>query len=166
LTSAKQFTLYSLAKSAAKLGVFPSRPVNTGADGSKLDLGKIELQTPLHIRGRVVFEDGEPVYPESKIALSREQAWDFQEAKLNEEGEFEFDGLGPELVDISVRILGYKFSKKNPNRASNRNLTGQLRENLDGFLILLEPTVGVDDPHSRDDDNWNVRETPLRSATK
>ena len=43
----------------------------------------------------------------------------------DEEGEFEFNGLGPELVEISVRIPGYKFSKKNPNRASNRSLRSE-----------------------------------------
>ena len=132
--------------------------------GTTLDLGKIELQTPLHIRGRVLFEDGEAAFPGSKIGLFREQANDYQEAKLDEEGEFEFNGLGPELVEISVRIPGYKFSKKNPNRANNRSLTGQLRESLEDFLIRLEPTIGVDDRNSRDDDNWNIRETPLQSA--
>lgn len=166
LTAGKQFNVYSVAKSSANIGVFPIRAVHTGPDGSETDLGMITLQTPLHVRGKVILADGEPALPGMRIGLGREQAWDYQEATLGDDGEFEFNGLGPETVDISLRAQGYKFSKRNPNRVMNRSIAGRLQESLDNFLIIVEELEGVDDPNDFQDHNWNVREQPLRSAER
>ena len=163
VTAEKGFVVYTLAKSSVKTGVVAPRAITTGADGTTTDLGTLELQPPVHIRGRVLLEDGEPAPPGSQIGLSREQAWDYQDTRLSDEGEFEFNGLGQELVEISARISGYKFSKKNPSRLSSRSLAGRLTGHLEGFLIVLEPSDDGDD-HNPEDYNWNVRETPLRSA--
>jgi hypothetical protein len=166
VTPSKQFNLYSLAKGGAKLGVVSPRPFSTGPDQSTLDLGKMEIQAPLHLHGRVISETGDAVFSGTKIMLGREQAWDYQETTIGDEGEFEFDGLGTEQVELSLRATGYKFSKKNPNRITSHSIGGQLRESLDDFVVVLEETDKPDDPNNRDDDNWPARETPLRGAKK
>ena len=166
VTPGKQFNLYSMAKSAAKLGTLGPRAFASGPDQTTLDLGKMDAKSPLHLRGRVVSESGDNVLGGTKIMLGREQAWDYQEATINDDGEFEFDGLGPEQVEISLRAPGYKFSKKNPNRVTNRSIGGHLRESLDSFVVTVAETDKPDDPNDHDDDNWNVRDTPLRSAPK
>lgn len=166
LTPNKSFSLYSTAKSAAKLGVLAIRPFNSGADASVLDLGNMEVQSPLHIRGRVIVEGDEEGVIGRKISLSREQAWDYQETEIGNEGEFEFTGFGPETVEIYVRAPGYRFSKKNPNRVTGRSIAGRVEKSLDDFLVILEETHEADDPNNHDDANWRAREMPLRSAAK
>ncbi|MFO1501904.1 MAG: hypothetical protein U1G07_26600 [Verrucomicrobiota bacterium] len=166
VTASKGFVVYSTSKSAAKVGLLATRGLTTGPDGTKLDLGKIEVQLPLHIRGRVVTEDGEAPFPGSRIGLGREQAWDSQEANLDDEGRFEFDGLGREIVEMYFRGSEYKFSKKNPNRVSGRSIAGRLNDNLEDFTIVLEAADPGNDRNFDEEQNWNVRETPLRGPKK
>ncbi len=107
LTPGKNFNVYSTGRSAAKLGALPDRQITTTGDGAKLDLGKLELSSTLHVKGRVVFADGQPVFPGTKILVSRERAWDSQEATLDDDGKFEINGLVPDRVDVHLRLAGY-----------------------------------------------------------
>lgn len=154
--------VYALGKSAALFGTFTTLKVPTGPEKSVKDLGKIELASPLHIKGRVVFDDGQPAFGGSKISFGREIAWDYQEVTLNDEGEFEVKGLAPEQISISIRMQGYKLSKKNPNREQSAGISGQLKESIENFLIIVEPSI--DQNRNNEDYNWQVRETPLKSA--
>jgi hypothetical protein len=76
----------------------------------------------------------------TRLFLGREGAWDHTEALLDAEGRFEFTDVPAESVGLSVRIKGYKFSKRNPSLDwLNGGLVGRVTGDLTDLTFLLEP---------------------------
>ena len=63
--------LYGLMDSLKGSGSIPVRTVKTGAHGSTLDVGDIEVQPGYRLTGRLVLADGKPVPPETRVLASR-----------------------------------------------------------------------------------------------
>ncbi|HKX62185.1 MAG TPA: carboxypeptidase-like regulatory domain-containing protein, partial [Verrucomicrobiae bacterium] len=106
----------------------------------KTDFGTLKVQTGHRVSGRVVLSDGKPVPPDTRIVLGREDAWDNREALLDSEGRFDFIGVPAESVGMSVRIKGYKLSKRNGSLDwYNGGMVGRVEADIPDLIILLEP---------------------------
>lgn len=136
----REFVLYAAMESLHGEGAVASKIFTTGASGTKLELGKLEVQPAHRVAGRVTLSDGKPVPAKTRLFLGREEAWDHAEAELDAEGRFEFRGVPAEAVGLSVRIPGYKFSKRNASLDwLNGGLVGRVDGNTGELTLLMEP---------------------------
>jgi hypothetical protein len=136
----REFVLYATMDSLRGQGAVESRIFTTGKTGTTLDLGKLEAKPAHRLAGRVVLSDGTPVPPDTRLFLGREDAWDHTEATLGTDGRFEFQGVPPESVGLSVRIKGYKFSKRNPSLDwLNGGIVGRVTGDQSDLTLLMEP---------------------------
>jgi len=161
-----RFHLFTKMSEMQELNVALSpRGVETGSDGTTNDLGNLELQPSHFVRGRVVLADG-GTPPQTRVHLGLENAWDYQNISLEDDGSFEFRGVPAEEIDLSVRVPGYRVSAKNPNKdwLNEGRLTGRLTGNLDDFIIHLEQGERFPRDEGPPDSDRQPRSKPLRGA--
>lgn len=136
----RQFVLYSKMDSLAGQGVTSGKVFTTGDSGTTTEINKLTVQPGCRLTGQIVLSDGKPIPPHTRLLLSRENAWDHTEMELDPQGRFEFTGVPAEPVGISVRIKGYKFSKRNPSLDwLNGGIVGTVTTNETNLVFLLEP---------------------------
>ncbi len=136
----REFVLYSKMDSLAGQGVTPRKVFSTGDSGTTMNLDKLMVQPGYRLAGQIVLSDGKPIPPHTRLLLSRENAWDQTEIELDPQGRFEFTGVPAEPVGVSVRIKGYKFSKRNPSLDwLNGGIVGTVTTNETNLVFLLEP---------------------------
>jgi hypothetical protein len=137
----EKWYLYGLMDSLKDSGSIPVRAVRTGAHGSPLDLGDVPVQPGCRLTGRLVLADGKPVPPETRVLVSRDQAWDSQAATAGEDGRFSFTGLPAERVSLSTNVRGYHASPRNASfDLLNRfGLLGTVKGDVDDLRFLLDP---------------------------
>lgn len=140
LPADREFVLYAKMDSLGDRGALPPRVFASGQTGGIVDLGELALQPGHRLTGRVVLSDGKPIPPNTRVLLSREQAWDHTEARLETDGQFTFRGVPTESVSLNVRVKGYKYSKRNRSLDwLNGGLIGRVDQDIDGLTLLLEP---------------------------
>jgi hypothetical protein len=133
--------LYGLMDSLKGAGSIPVRTAKTGAHGSTLDVGDIEVQPGYRLTGRLVLADGKPVPPETRVLASRGGAWDSQTAAVGPDGRFSFNGLPPEQLGLSTNVRGYHPSPKNASfdLLNRMGLLGTVQGDVDDLRFLLDP---------------------------
>jgi hypothetical protein len=135
-----ELVLYAKMTSVPDAGRVDTRTITTGAAGTRLDVGILEVKPAHRIAGRVVLSDAEPIPPDTRLFLGREDAWDHVETTLDSKGHFEFKGVPLESVGLNIRVPGYKFSKRNPNLDwLNGGLVGRVDGDILDLTILMEP---------------------------
>ncbi len=136
----REFAFYSKMNSLHELGFTPGKVFTTGDSGTTLDIGTLAVQPGYRLSGRVVLSDGAAIPSHTRLFLGREKAWDNTEAELGAEGRFEFLSVPPEPVSLSVRVKGYKFSKRNPSLDwLNGGIVGMMDGDITNLDLLLEP---------------------------
>jgi hypothetical protein len=134
------YYFYSKMESLLETGALPVKTITAGASGTILKLGDIEVQPACRVAGRVVLSDHKPIPAQTRLVLGREQAWDYTEAILAPDGSFDFQGVPNESISLSVRIRGYKFSKRNPSLDwANGSIVGRVEHDIAGLNLLMEP---------------------------
>ena len=162
-----RFVIHTKMKEMAAAGVaLAPRPLGTGADGTALDVGDLEMVKTHVIHGRVVLADGEPVPARTRVYLSLERGSDSLDSRLDPDGWFEFVGVPTEEIDLSVRVPGYRVSAKNPNKdwLNEGRLVGKLQNDLEEFVIHLERGAGFDESQRPSDNERQPRQKPLQGA--
>ena len=79
----EQLVLYGLMSSLRRHGALPVRELRTGKSRSVADVGDLEVKAGQRLAGRVVLSDGKPVPAGTRMLLSREEAWDSQQAVVD-----------------------------------------------------------------------------------
>jgi hypothetical protein len=162
-----RFFFYATMSDMRALGLsLPLQTVNSGAVGTKSDLGELTLKPAHRIRGRVVTADNTPLPPRTRLYLSRENAWDTADLILPPDGSFEFKAVPPETISLSVRVPNYRISARNPSKdwLNEGRLLGRLEGDLDDFIIHLEPGARFDRTDGPSDSERYPRDKPLQGA--
>ena len=113
----------------------------THGDGSTINVGDLEVGAAFTVAGKVVLSDKQPIPYGTRLLISRDEAWDTQTVMLNDDGTFLVEGVPEEVVNVSVRIPGYRISDRNVSfeKLNRLTLQGVVNRNIDNLLILLEP---------------------------
>jgi hypothetical protein len=137
----EEFYFYGLMDSLKAHGAVAAKPVRAGASGTELDVGDVALGPGFHLAGKLVLADGKPVPAGTRVAISRQEAWDYQQAVVDKDGGFAFEGLPPERYSLSANVRGYRPSAKNASLdLLNRfGLLGTVKEDVTGLRLLYEP---------------------------
>ena len=163
------YLLYTKMKEMAATASLETQTVNTAEPGTTVELGDLGLTKAYTFRGTVILPPGEAVPAKTRIFLGREDAWDSQEALLDEDGNFEFHGVPAESISIGFRIRGFRLSKKNPSLDwLNGRILGKMERDIADFKILIERGDWKFNPQGDADLPPGVeqypREKPLKSA--
>jgi hypothetical protein len=161
----REFVVYGTMKSLAGSGVLPVKDVTTGDSGLVQDLGQLVIQPAFSIAGQIVLSDGQPVPPGTRLFCGREAAMDSVETQLDAAGKFVIKGVPAESVSLSIRIKGYRLSKRNPSLDwLNGSILGRVDSDVKAFTILMEPGEwerNRDDDRPGGNDDYPVNK-PLR----
>jgi len=140
VTPENEYYLFAKMESLGDNGALPVQTIKSGATGSILKLGDLPLRVGHRVAGRLTLSDGQPVPPNTRLFLGREQAWDHTEVALDQNGRFEFRGIPDESVTLSVRIKGYAFSKRNPSLDwPNGSIAGRVDKDIENLTLLMDP---------------------------
>jgi hypothetical protein len=168
VTPAQDFYFFARMDSLPEKTALPLKTLKTSADGENIDLGDVALTKGFRLAGRVVTTDASPIPPQTRLFLGRDQAWDHSEAMIDANGNFEFNSVAPEAVSMSLRVKGYKLSKKNPSLDwFNGGIIGQVASDISEMIILMEPgTWRYNEERESAPPGTEVqpRNLPLRSA--
>lgn len=140
VTPNNNYYVFAKMESLGGRGALPTKTLKAGASGTTLDLGQLKVGPARTLVGRIVLSDGKPIPPDTRLFLGREDAWDHTEVAVSPDGKFQLSGVPEEPVSISVRVKGYKFSKRNPSLDwLNGGIVGRVDKDLKELTLLMEP---------------------------
>lgn len=165
----REFVFYAKMDSLHGEGMVPNKIFTTRDSDAVQNLGKLAVEPAFTLAGRVVLSDGKPVPAGTRLMLGREKAWDTTQVTLATNGSFEFTNVPAESVSLSVRIKGYKFSKRNPSLDwLNDCILGRVTGNMTHLDFLMEPgkwRYNGEEGSPPDGAPEQPRNLPLRSAS-
>ncbi|HZR16204.1 MAG TPA: carboxypeptidase regulatory-like domain-containing protein [Verrucomicrobiae bacterium] len=183
----EEFYLFSIMRSLRELGTLSRRHVRTGDEGTRIDLGDLNLAKGYTISGRVQMTDGKPtavgaftiarteltptpgqtpsVQEESNRSFyGLEHSFDDCRADPGKDGRFEFTGVPGETVSIFLMLK--PFDTLSPRNISSDGkgfrLLGMVVSNKTDLVIEIEPHHGQVFPPARDYQTLSRR--PLQGA--
>jgi Carboxypeptidase regulatory-like domain len=175
LESHEEFCLFGIMRSLRELGALPRQHIKTGDDGTRIELGDLNLVKGYTISGRVQMPDGKPtrvgaftlarteLTPPTDHAPTRqeqsnrsfyglEHSFDNWRADPGADGKFEFTGVPGETVSIFLMLD--PFDMVSPRNISSDGkgfrLLGVVVSNKTDLVIELEPHSGQVFPPARD----------------
>jgi len=187
LPANEEFYLFSIIRSLRELGALPRRHVRTGDEGTRIDLGDLNLARGYTISGRVQMTDGEPTAvgaftlarteltpnpghaPTAREESNRsfyglEHSFDSWRADPLKDGRFEFTGVPGETVSIFLMLK--PFDTLSPRNISSDGkgfrMLGIVVSNKTDLVIEIEPHRGQVFPPARDYEALSRR--PLQGA--
>lgn len=139
-----QFFVYGKMDSLVEQGIaVPVMALESPATDETKDVGDLKVQAAHTVRGVVKLSDGASLPPNTRLLLSRQDAWDSRIVPISADGSFEVTGVPDEEVSISLRVRGYHMSQKNACiDIMNWNLSGRVPRDITGLEILMDPGEG------------------------
>lgn len=161
------YYVYGDMDSMKAFGSIPIQKIHAGKDGDVTDVGELTVGPANRLKGRVVLADGGVIPPQTRLLLSREDAWDSVQLTLAADGSFNMTGLPSETVSLSLRLPGYKISAKNASldTLNTFQLTGRVEGDITNLVLLLEKGEEIPpDYNSMVDESQLPRNRPLHGA--
>ena len=183
----QDFYLFGIMRSLRELGALPRRYVKTGEEGTRINLGDLNLARGCTISGRVQMRDGKPTTvaaftlarteltpkpghaPTTQEESNRsfyglEHSFDEWRADPGKDGRFEFTGVPAETVSIFLMLK--PFDTLSPRNISSDGkgfrLLGMVVSNKTDLIIEIEPHRGQVFPPARD--YQSLSRKPLQGA--
>lgn len=161
LPAKTSYQLYGLMKAFGPHGSIPAQTVRTGANGDTFDTGDLTVKPGFTVAGEIRLKDGKPVPADTRVLLSRENAWDSQQTTAGTNGQFRFENVPAEPVGLSTRIKGYQMSPRNGSidPLNPYHLIGRVHTNKHDLIVEFVPGEKAE---RLEGDQQSVREEPLR----
>jgi hypothetical protein len=147
-----------LMKTLKPYGAVPVAKLHSGADGETTDAGDLVVVPAYRLAGRVVLSDGQPVPPQTRLLVDRQEAWDSMQLNLAEDGSFETTGIPPGTLDLSVRVPGYSVAPQNASLdlLNPYRLVGRVDGDITNLVFLLVKGKGLDPDYGQNSpQKWN-----------
>ncbi len=128
----RDYQFYGVMDSLRGVGALPAQVVRAGRDGSRTDLGVINLSPGWRVAGEVRVANGKSLPVGSRLILGREGAWDFSVIDLPSDGGFDLPNVPGEAVSLRVGMAGHRPAGSQPK-------LGWLSSDRTGLLFLMEP---------------------------
>ncbi|MGC3957250.1 MAG: redoxin domain-containing protein [Verrucomicrobiota bacterium] len=163
LPAKTSYQLYGLMKSLGPPGSIPAQVVRTGDNGDTFNAGELTVKPGFTVAGEIRLKDGTPVPADTRVLLSRENAWDSQQTTAAANGQFRFENVPAESVGLSTRIKGYQMSPRNGSidPLNPYHLIGRVHTNK---LDLIVEFVPGEKAERLEGDQTSLREEPLRGV--
>lgn len=183
----EEFYLFGMMRSLRELGALPRRHVKTGDEGTRLDLGDLNLAKGYTLSGRVQMTDGKPtavgaftlarteltpkpghaptaVEESNRSFYGLEHSFDDWRSDPSNDGKFEFTGVPGETVSIFLMLKPFDtLSLRNiSSDGKGFRMLGTVVSNKTDLVIEIEPHRGQVRPPARDYELLSRR--PLQGA--
>ena len=132
LPADRAYQFYGVMDSLRGIGAVPARVVHVGREGSKTDLGTINLTPGWRVAGEVRVANSTTLPAGSRLTVNREGAWDFSIIDLPADGRFDLPNVPGEVVSLSVGMTGY-------HAAVSPAKLGRLASDRTGLVFVMEP---------------------------
>jgi len=132
LPADREYQFYGVLDSLRGTGALSARVVRVGKEGSRTDLGVINLTPGWRVAGEVRVANAKTLPVGSRLILGREGAWDFSVIDLPADGRFDLHNVPCEALDLRVGMAGY-------HAAANQPKLGRLASDRTGLVLLMEP---------------------------
>jgi beta-lactamase regulating signal transducer with metallopeptidase domain/uncharacterized GH25 family protein len=161
------FQIYSLMGTMKNFGAVPPRQIHTGKDGETTDAGDLIVGPAHRLAGRVVLSDGQPVPAQTRLLISRQEAWDSMQVTLDNDGNFDTTGVPSETISLSARTKGYHVSAQNlsVDQMNPFRLIGRVDHDITNLVFMLEKGPDPQPDYSHVDPEYGQsRQRSLRGA--
>lgn len=161
-----EYVIYGKMQSLGEIGYIPIQRVRTDGEQQVSELTEVEVQPALTVEGRVRLADEKPIPSGTVMYLGRDDAWDSQTLKLEKDGKFKFTGVPNEVMNLSVRVKGYRMSNENVSLDTLNpfRLMGLVDSDVTDLDVLLEP--GEPDYNNRNSNQQQLKGQRLQGVAK
>jgi hypothetical protein len=138
----EDYVVYGKSASLPRHFASPAKAVRSAGNGKSSDAGEVVVTRGHAVRGVVHLSDGKPVPANTRVLLSRGEAWDDRSTTAAADGSFTIHGVpANERVSLRVHVHGYRMSATNASLdLSNRaSIEGKVDGDIEGLVVLLEP---------------------------
>ena len=132
LPANRDYQFYGLLDSLRGIGALPARVIRVGRDGSRTDMGAINLEPGWRVAGEVRVANAQTLPVGSRLLLFRENAWNFSVIDLPPDGRFDLPNVPGELLNLEVGMAGYRPASSLPK-------LGRLQSDRPGLVFVMEP---------------------------
>jgi hypothetical protein len=108
LPADESYVIFSVVGEGPQRQVVTTKRFKAFANGRERDLGDLTAIPAIRLAGRLELSAGTKLPPNTKISLGREPAWDLIAIPVAADGEFEIDGLPPEVYSVRVIAKGLR----------------------------------------------------------
>jgi hypothetical protein len=139
-----QWYLYGVMNSFKKHGAVRPTPVGSEGHGGTLTVPDLQVMPGLILAGTVKTRNGEPAPRGARLRVGYDNAWDSQEATVDREGNFRFEGLHAGKVELSLSgssvINTWRVSSRNRSLEyySSWQMVGLLEKDKTNFVVEIE----------------------------
>ena len=161
------YYVYGDMDSFKTLGAIPLQTVHAPGDGELTDVGNLVVSPGYRLSGRVVLADGASIPADTRLLVSREDAWDNVQVKLPPDGRFDLEGVPAEIIGLTLRLPGYRVSGRNASldRLNPFQLVGRVTGDVTNLVFLLEKGESLaPDYDSVSAESEQPRNRPLHGA--
>ena len=142
-----KYWVYAKPGSLSEQGEVVPEPLETGDEGTRVDVGVLHVKKGLTLAGRLVCSDAKAPPRDTVLVVTSRKTGGSLERKLDDTGRFEFRGLTDGPVSVSVQLpkgrapSGYRVSARNKCLDPNfpEELWGKLNGDITDLTILIEP---------------------------
>jgi hypothetical protein len=132
LPADRAYQFYGVLDSLRGIGALPARIVRVGADGSRTDIGVLNLEPGWRVAGEVRVVNAKTLPAGSRLILDREDAWDFSIIDLPPDGRFDLPNVPGEVLNLRVGMAGYQATANPPK-------LGRLQSDRTGLVFQMAP---------------------------
>ena len=131
--------VYGIMKTLTDVGTLPAKKFMPDGEVAT-DLGDLSVVPAYTLRGRIVLVDGNPVPPHTRVMIGRDEAWDSIVVEAAADGTFSAGGIPPEVIEVIVRVEGYRLSPKNKSFEPliGWSIKGLVSDDVEDLTILYE----------------------------
>ena len=139
-----QWYLYGVMNSFKKHGAVRPTPVGSGSHGETLSVPDLQVMPGLILAGSIKTRNGESPPRGARLRAGYDNAWDSQEATVDREGNFHFEGLHAGKVEVSLSgssvINTWKISPRNRSvdHYNAWQMVGLLEKDKTNFVVEIE----------------------------
>jgi beta-lactamase regulating signal transducer with metallopeptidase domain/uncharacterized GH25 family protein len=161
------YFIYGAMDSLKAQGAIPIQKFHSGKDGEVTDVGDLVVSPAHRLAGRVELADGAAIPAQTRLLVSREDAWDSRQIILPPDGRFDIGGVPTGTVTLSLRLTGYRVSAKNASLDTLNpfQLVGRVDGDITNLVFLLEKGDNLPPDYNSNmpEAEW-PRNRPLRGA--
>ena len=134
-----EWFVYGKMESIAPRGGTVPLEIATKTDSEDVNVGDLQIQPGVSLRGKVVLSDGKEIAPGMRVTITRSADQDSRTIPLAADGSFAFAGLAPGKYQVWASVRGYRAPEWDYRKDPDPPGTIQVDHAVDGLVVEMHP---------------------------